>query len=178
MSALTSVDSVLVPIAFESPLEATPESALSVDFEPGEHVTITKAAARALQVGADIVGEGTLHLVHATPGIGKMSRYGGMQGAWLSVTQAAEMDKAAHDYACRVLEGVAKGLCPNATVEAHAGPGKPSHVILNVAKSVKPDLIVLAASGHGKVRRTISSTADRIIHEAHCMVLTVPPHPE
>jgi nucleotide-binding universal stress UspA family protein len=175
---LSSVTSVLVPIAFESPLEAAPDTALSIDFEPGEHVTVTKSAARALQVAASIVGEGTVHLVHATPGLGGMSRYGGMQGAWLSMTAAAELDKAAHEYATRVLGGVAQGLCPKANVEAHAGPGKPSDVILNVAKRVKPDLIVLAASDHGRMRRALSSTADRVIHEAHTMVLVVPPHPE
>jgi len=175
MNPLSSIESVLVPIAFESPLEATPETALSVDFEPGEHITITKSAARALQVAAGVVGRGTIHLVHATPGLGGMSRYGGMQGAWLSVTQAAEMDKAAHDYAVRVLEGVAEGLCPEAKVQAHAGPGRPSDVILNVAAHVKPDLIVLSASDHGRVRRALSSTADRVIHEAHAMVLVVPP---
>lgn len=178
MSLLDSIDSVLVPIAFESPLDASADQSLSVDFEPGEHITITRSAARALQVAADVVGEGTVHLVHATPGLGGMSRYGGMQGAWLSVTQAAEMDKAARDYACRVLEGLARGLCPKAKVHPHAGPGKPSDLILNVAKSVKPDLIVLAASDHGRVRRVLSSTADRVVHEAHTMVLVVPPEPE
>jgi|GEM_PF-1283239 len=178
MNPLSSIESALVPIAFESPLEATPQSALSVDFEPGEHVTITKSAARALQAAASVVGDGVLHLVHATPGLGGMSRYGGMQGAWLSMTAAAEVNKAAQDYACRVLEGIAKGLVPGAKVEAHAGPGKPSDVILNVAARVKPDLIVLSASDHGPVRRALGSTADRIVHEAHTMVLVVPPEPE
>ena len=178
MNPLSSAETALVPIAFESPLQAPPDNALAVDFEPGEHVTITKSAARALQVAADVVGEGVVHLVHATPGFGGMSRYGGMQGAWLSVTAAAELDKAAHEYAERVLLGLAKGLCPRAQVQAHAGPGKPSDVILNVASRVKPDLIVLSASDHGRMRRALSSTADRVIHEAHTMVLVVPPHPE
>lgn len=171
---LTAVQTVLVPIAFEAPLDATPESALSVDYEPGEHITITKSAARALQVAAQTVGPGTVHLVHATPGL---SRYGGMEGAWLSVTQAAEMDEAAREYAERVLKGLAKRLCPEAQCVAHAGPGKPSDLILRVAAAVKPDLIVLAASDHGRVRRVLSSTADRLIHEAHAMVLVVPPQP-
>lgn len=177
MNLLSSIDSILVPIAFESPLAASPESALSVDFEAGEHVTITKSAARALQVAENLVGDGVLHLVHATPGLGGMSRYGGMQGAWLSVSAAAEVDKAAREYATRVLTGLAKGLCPDAKVEAHAGPGRPSDVILNVAARVKPDLIVLASSDHGRVRRAFGSTADRIVHEARGMVLVVPPDP-
>lgn len=177
MNLLSSIDSILVPIAFESPLVATPESALCVDFERGEHVTITKSAARAVQVAANLVGSGVLHLVHATPGLGGMSRYGGMQGAWLSVSAAAEVDKAAHEYACRVLEGLAKALCPKANLKAHAGPGRPSDVILGVAASVQPDLIVLAASEHSRVRRAFGSTACRIVHEARGMVLVVPPDP-
>jgi nucleotide-binding universal stress UspA family protein len=175
MNVLSSIDAVLVPIAFESPLEATPETALSVDFEDGEHVTITKSAARALQVAENLVGAGVLHLVHATPGLGGMSKYGGMQGAWLSVSAAAEVDKAAHEYACRVLTGIAKALCPSSKIEVHAGPGRPSDVILNVAAKIEPDLIVLATSDHGRVRRAFGSTADRIVHEARGMVLVVPP---
>lgn len=177
MNLLSSIDSVLVPIAFESPLAVTPSSALSVDFEDGEHVTITKSAARAIQVAENLVGSGVLHLVHATPGLGGMSKYGGMQGAWLSVSAAADVDKAAHEYACRVLDGLGRALCPRAKIQAHAGPGRPSDVILNVASNLQPDLIVLAASDHGRVRRAFGSTADRIVHEARGMVLVVPPEP-
>ncbi len=174
---MTPLTSALVPIAFESPLDSSAESVLSVDFEPGEHISITKSAARALELAAELVGEGVVHLVHATPGIGGISRYGGLQGAWLSVTAAAEADKAAHDYACRVMKGLATALCPGTRIELHAGPGKPSDVILNVAARIGPGMIVLAASSHGRLRRAVGSTADRLVHEANCMVLVVPPNP-
>lgn len=177
MNVLASIDSVLVPIAFESPLAATPALALSVEFEEGERVTITRSAATAVEVAKNLVGSGVVHLVHATPGLGGMSKYGGMQGAWLSVSAAAEVDKAAHEYTTRVLRGLGRALCPDANFEVHAGPGRPSDVILNIAQKVQPDLIVLAASDHGRVRRAFGSTADRIVHEARGMVLVVPPHP-
>lgn len=172
---LTDLETVLVPVAFEAPLEVTPESSLAVDFEPGEHITITKSAVRALQVAAKVADGGTVHLVHATPGL---SRYGGVEGAWLSMTQAGQMDEAAREYAERVLTGIAKRLFPEVRCVAHAGPGKPSELILKIAAEVKPELIVLGASDHGLVRRVMSSTADRLIHQAHTMVLVVPPHPD
>lgn len=55
----------------------------------------------------------------------------------------------------------------------------PALVILESAAVLQPDLVVVGASGHGAFHRMIvGSTATRVLAEAQCPVLVVPPPPE
>src|SRR5262249_38500729 len=54
--------------------------------------------------------------------------------------------------------------------------GKPDREILHLAGADHADLIVMGVSGHGTVGRLLfGSTTDRVVRQATCPVLTVPP---
>lgn len=156
--------SIVVPIDF--------------DLKDDERAVITDATANAIAHGAALAGRGTLHLVHATPHIGAWSRYGGLQGAWLPLGAATEIDRSARDHATAALRKIASSACPAANVELHVGPGKAAHMILNVAARLPADAIVLASRGHGPLRRALGATVNHVVRGAKCPVLVIPPQRE
>jgi nucleotide-binding universal stress UspA family protein len=58
---------------------------------------------------------------------------------------------------------------------ATASTGGPAHVIAEVAHKAGADLIVAGARGHGRIAGLLlGSVTHRLLHIAHCPVLTVP----
>ncbi len=51
--------------------------------------------------------------------------------------------------------------------------GRPKQEILRVAQQEAVDLIVIGAHGHHGILGLLGSTADRVLHQASCHVLTV-----
>lgn len=71
------------------------------------------------------------------------------------------------DYAAKHLGGL--------TVETAALAGVAPQEIVRYAKEHDVDLIVMASRGYGPIRQLLlGSTAERVLHHAHCPVLMVP----
>jgi universal stress protein A len=57
--------------------------------------------------------------------------------------------------------------------QLHLAIGRPATEILNVAKKIKADLIFLGSHGHSGLGVLLGSTANSLIHHAHCDVLVI-----
>lgn len=51
--------------------------------------------------------------------------------------------------------------------------GAPHHEIVSVADEIEADLIILGSHGHHGVRLLLGSTANGVLHHAHCDVLAI-----
>ena len=164
---------ILIPIDFTEDADASVHSGFEVALENGT-VAVAPASAKALELGAGIIDEGgTLCLVHATPTYDAARVYGtsGMIGVGLS-----EVHANARTASIKVLEALAARFAAGINCEFAVRPGVALQVILEEATRFDAQLLVVAASGRSRVARFfLGSTADRVIRQAPCPVLVVPP---
>lgn len=167
---------ILVPIDFTDDADAELHSGFEVAVDGGM-VAVAPASARALELAAGIIDEaGELRLVHATPTYEAARVYG---SAGLGVLAAGEIDEIhanARKASTEVLTALALQFAPNVRCSFEVRPGAALQVILDEATQFEAELVVVAASGRSRVARFfLGSTADRIIRQAPCPVMVVPP---
>lgn len=173
--AVVSFARVLVPLEFQPVASDHPDAT-----EAGGHtIALPNSVRRCLELGANLVGAGTLRLVHATPSLTDSSIYGSPEGTWIPDESLRELDARAQRAALKVLGDLGRRFAPTAKLELRAIPGVPTDVILEQATQFVPDVIVLATSGRGRAKRFfLGSTADKVIRQANCPVMVVPNHEE
>lgn len=133
---------------------------LAIDLHPDcDEVTIKRAVDMAKQYGAK------LSIVHAVEHI---NAYGVAQ-AYPTVIDLEE----------QMLKEATEAL--NKLADRHGIPadrrfietGSPKNVILNKANEVKADLIIVGSHGRHGISLLLGSTANAVLHHAHCDVLAV-----
>jgi len=76
----------------------------------------------------------------------------------------------------RLLAAIPEEAPSRGRVKGRLVVGRPCDKILEVAAEERADLVVLGTSGHGSLGRMLfGSTTERVVREASCPVLTVPP---
>ena len=168
---------ILIPIDFTEDTDVAVHSGFEVEVDGG-NVAVAPASVKALQLAAGIIDEaGELRLVHATPTYEAARVYTG--GAGMGVLGAgdiAEVHASARAASRHVLEALAERFAKNIECSYEVRPGVALQVILEEAERFEAELLVVAASGRSRVARFfLGSTADRVIRQAPCPVLVVPP---
>jgi nucleotide-binding universal stress UspA family protein len=130
----------------------------------------TEGVALALGVAHKIGSEVTLlHVIDALPDAEEYVYY--------SVPEIVPLRKALEEQALsRLQAAVPKDLPSGLKVEIRLVTGRAHEQILATAAELRADLIVLGTRGHGPLGRLLfGSTSERIVREASCPVVTVPP---
>lgn len=166
---------ILIPIDFTEEADVSLHSGFEAELEGGK-VGVASASIKSLELAAAIVDEGgELRLVHATPTYESARIY----NSGLSVlgnNSVEEIHEAARKASIDALEQLTARFASNINCTYAVRPGIAVVTILEEAKSFDAELIVVAASGRSRVSRFfLGSTADRVIREASCPVLVVPP---
>lgn len=168
---------ILVPIDFTQDTDASVHSGLEVEVDGGI-VTVAPASAKALELAAGIIDEqGELRLIHATPTYESARVYTGGAGMGvLGANEVAEVHASARAASLKVLDALAERFGKGVKCSFEVRPGVALQVILEEAESFDAQLLVIAASGRSRVARFfLGSTADRVIRQAPCPVMVVPP---
>jgi nucleotide-binding universal stress UspA family protein len=163
----------IVPIDFRARRTDDPDSSGTLDLGGFE---VSDATWEAVRLADRLTAGGKIHLVHVTP---ELTHFGltGAEGTWFPHDSAASLERIAKAKSMMALAAVAE-RCTHVDVAYVVRPGHPSEVILDLVASVSADAIVLAVSGRGPLRRALlGSTADKVIRQAACPVLVVPPPP-
>jgi nucleotide-binding universal stress UspA family protein len=133
------------------------------DFSDASHEALHFAADLAKQYGAQLT---LLHVYHV-PAYPLPDGFVYPRPETLS-TLFSSIDKALGDWRSEALERGAR------EVECVTAEGVPWHQIIARAKEGDYHLIVLGTHGHGRLRHLlVGSTADRVVSQAPCPVLTV-----
>ncbi|WP_028115222.1 universal stress protein [Ferrimonas senticii] len=135
---------------------------LAVDFHPDNDAVIAKGHELADKFGAE------LHLLHVMEPIGAEYTVEGLGFA----DQILTMDKRMHEHYQGKLQQMADSLRVG-TEQQHLVDGHASVEITKLAKALKVDLIVLGTHGQSGLRLLLGSTANSVLHHAHCDVLSV-----
>lgn len=133
---------------------------LAIDLHPNcDEITAKRALDIAKQSGAK------LSIVHAVEHI---NAYGVAQAYPTVIDLEEQMLKEAQD-------GLAKFAVKYDVPAAQqfVEIGSPKSVILNKADEVKADLIIVGSHGRHGLSLLLGSTANAVIHHAHCDVLAV-----
>ncbi len=132
---------------------------LAVDLRVKHDVyTLSQATKMAKALNA------TLHVIHVMEPI---YSYGGSPG-----NAFVEMEKRIADDARKTFEVISKGF--DLTLHQFMlEVGPPTSTIVEVAKKMGADLIVVGAHSKHGIHKLLGSTANGIINQAHCDVLTV-----
>lgn len=168
---------ILIPIDFTQDTDAAVHSGLEVQIDGGT-VAVAPASAKALELAAGIIDDaGELRLVHATPTYESARVYTGGAGMGvLGAGEVAEVHASARAASLKVLEALAERFAKNIHCSFEVRPGVALQVILEEAERFDAQLLVIAASGRSRVARFfLGSTADRVIRQAPCPVMVVPP---
>jgi nucleotide-binding universal stress UspA family protein len=165
---------ILIPIDFTDDTDVAVHSGLDVE---GGASMVAPASIKALELAAGIVAEGgSLCLVHATPSYEAARVYTGGAGMGLGMGELAEVHANARAASLEVLEKLVERYASGVEHSFAVRPGVALQVILEEATKFDAQLIVVPASGRSRVARFfLGSTADRIIRQAPCPVLVVPP---
>jgi len=140
-------------------------------------VDFSKTSHEAFRVAADMAGEakGSLHLVHVVPAP--------IYESWS--VQAPDLESAGvhaqwvEDARTELLALAATLRLDPTRVTCTAVPGQPAVEIVRYASEHGADLVVLGTHGYGPVNRLLlGSVADRVVRQAPCPVLVVPPASE
>lgn len=107
----------------------------------------------------------SLTLIH---GVEHLSSYGVAYGVPAGIDVEQELMKAANEMMATQAEKAGLKGCETIVQQ---GPAK--YVVLEKAKDIKADLIVVGSHGRHGVRLLLGSTANAILHSAHCDVLAV-----
>jgi nucleotide-binding universal stress UspA family protein len=168
---------ILIPVDFTEDTDVAVHSGFEVEVEGGT-VVVAPASAKALELAAGVIDEGgSLCLVHATPTYESARVYTGGAGMGvLGASDIAEVHASARAASIKVLEALTKHFAPGVDCTYVVRPGVALQVILEEATKFDAQLIVVAASGRSRVARFfLGSTADRVIRQAPCPVMVVPP---
>lgn len=133
---------------------------LAIDLHPTcDEITAKRASDMAKQCGAK------LSIVHAVEHI---NAYGVAQAYPTVIDLEEQMLKEAQ-------EGLAKFAAQYGipAQQQFVEIGSPKSVILNKADEVKADLIIVGSHGRHGISLLLGSTANAVIHHAHCDVLAV-----
>ncbi len=169
---------VLVPIDFVEDDENSGGERVQVD---GHDFRISAASVAALRSACELAladkdPSSQLRLLHATPAYDHSRVYRGSSSVSAlggALDQIHAEEKAT---SLRVLEALGQNYCQGVTFDCASRPGTALNVILEEARDYKADLIVMPTSSRGVVARFfLGSTADRVIREAKCPVLVIPP---
>jgi nucleotide-binding universal stress UspA family protein len=166
---------ILVPVDFTEEADVALHSGFEAELEGGK-VGVASASIKSLELAAALVDDqGELRLVHATPTYESARIY----NSGLSIlgnNTVEEIHEAARKASTDALEQLTARFAPKARCSYVVKPGIAVTTILEEAESFDAELIVVAASGRNRVSRFfLGSTADRVIREATCPVLVVPP---
>jgi nucleotide-binding universal stress UspA family protein len=129
-----------------------------------------EAVALALALAGKTRSEVTLlHVVDALPDAADHFHFAVPE--IVSVRQALEEEARP-----RLLAAAPEALGTGLKVEKRLATGRAHEKILEIAGAERADLIVLGTRGHGPLGRLLfGSTSDRVVREATCPVVTVPP---
>lgn len=165
---------ILIPIDFTEEADVAVHSGFEVRIDGGT-VAVAPASAKALEIAAGIIDDaGELRLIHATPTYETARVYTG--GAVVGAGDIAKIHASARAASLEVLEALAQRFAPGIECSFEVRPGVALQVILEEAERFDAQLLVIAASGRGRVARFfLGSTADRVIRQAPCPVMVVPP---
>ncbi len=139
---------------------------VATDFSPAA----TEAVALALSLAEKARSEVTLlHVIDALPDASEHVHY--------AVPEIAPLRRALEEQATPRLQAAAPDALTNGLrIRKQLATGRAPDVILTVAAEIRADLIVLGTRGHGALGRFLfGSTSDRVVREATCPVVTVPP---
>jgi nucleotide-binding universal stress UspA family protein len=100
-------------------------------------------------------------------------RLGQSQGAQVTLVNALGAESKMNPRAIQAQARTLKHTLPN-TGEPCIEPGKASEVIMNAAKDTKAAMVVIGCRRLGGVR-AFGSVSRRVVHDAPCSVLVVPP---
>jgi nucleotide-binding universal stress UspA family protein len=132
----------------------------AVDFSPAAKSTVSAALALAAAERAPLT---VLHVLEALPEAGAVLPR-------LPKRVRGEMEAEALLKLAELVPGEGR----SGAVERTLGVGRAHREILRLAASLQADLIVLGAGSHGAIgRMVLGSTAERVVREASCPVLTV-----
>jgi|GEM_PF-312157 len=167
---LAGVDRELLEARHRAAMEREPDPVRSllvaVDLTPTCHFVIRTARMLAEKLGARLA---LIHVVDTTPmvGFGYDWPYGDIPGP-----PEIELETEGR----KRLESLAKQLeVPEAELLVRCGDPRAS--ILEAAGELQADLIVIGDKSRRGLSRLLGSTANGVVHAAHCAVLTVPvPH--
>ena len=101
------------------------------------------------------------------------ARLASSQGAQVTLVNALGPESKMNPRAIQAQERSLESMLPGAS-EACIEPGKAWEVILNAAKSRKASLVVIGSRRLGGLR-ALGSVSRRVVHDAPCSVLLVPP---
>jgi len=166
---------ILVPIDFTEEADVALHSGFEAELEGGK-VGVAAASIKSLELAAGIIDEGgELRLVHATPTYESARIYNNGLGI-LGASTVDEIHLAARKASIDALEQLTARFASHVQCSFAVRPGIAVETILAEAVAFDAELIVVAASGRSRVSRFfLGSTADRVIREASCPVLVVPP---
>jgi len=142
----------------------------------GRPVSLASVSLRALMLAAELCRKdgASLSLVHAVPHLSTHGMYHGPVN--FPTKLLAEIQDRALGLAAAALQKVRELRCPDVAADVVAKCGNPHEVVLHEAQRQGADLIVLGAHDPGRIARFfIGSTTDRLIREAPCPVLVLPP---
>jgi nucleotide-binding universal stress UspA family protein len=167
---------ILIPVDFTDDTDLAVHSGLDVESEAS---VVTSTGVLSLQLAAGVVADGgELRLVHATPSYETARVYTGGTKMGIGMGELAEVHANARAASLEILQKLVGRYASNAQCSFVVRPGAALPVILEEATKFDADLIVIPASGRSRVARFfLGSTADRVIREAPCPVLVVPPFP-
>jgi nucleotide-binding universal stress UspA family protein len=167
---------ILIPIDFTDDTDTAVHSGLGVGNETS---VVGPASVQALQLAAGIVADGgSIYLIHATPSYETARVYTGGTGMGIGTGELAEVHANARTASLEVLQKLVAKHAPTLQCNFVVRPGAALQVILEEASKLDAQLIVIPASGRSSVARFfLGSTTDRVIRQAPCPVLVVPPIP-
>jgi nucleotide-binding universal stress UspA family protein len=169
---------VLVPIDFT---EDEPEHGGEQIQLEGHSFRISDASVTALRTArqlalADKDPSSEIRLLHATPAYDHARVYRGSSGVSSLGGALDQIHAEEKETSLKVMQALGEKWCEGMKFDTSARPGTALNVILEEARDYKADLIVMPTSSRGVVARFfLGSTADRVIREAKCPVLVIPP---
>lgn len=165
---------ILIPVDFTDDADIAAHSGFDIE---SESTMVASTSIMALQLAAGVAADGgSLCLVHATPSYEAARVYTGGAGLGIGTAELAEVHANARTASMTILQRLVDRHAANVQCSFVVRPGAALQVILEEATKFDADLIVIPASARSRVARFfLGSTADRVIREAPCPVLVVPP---
>ncbi len=138
----------------------------ATDFSEPAREAMVLALALAEKGGSEVT---LLHVIDALPDAEEHVYY--------AVPEIAPLRKALEEQAWpRLQAAIPEVLLSSIKVEKRLATGRAHEKIIEIAAEQRADLIVLGTRGHGPLSRILfGSTSQRVVREATCPVVTVPP---
>jgi len=134
-------------------------------------VDVTDEATQVLEIALGVAGEHGARLSVCTVVKPLTHVYGGLD--MMAYTQASvNFEQEAANQARAQVQALA-GRLGIAASDVHVYVGSPSTQLVEVAASLNVDLIVVGSHGKHGLGLLLGSTANGVLHRAHCDVLTV-----